>query len=111
MAAAYIWSTVSFRCCRTGCRTGSVRLNPQVDRLDDVLRDGIRLRTLKRVSHDIFTSVIRTKERMTYTNVRKILTDEGSGSYGALRDLVDTFKLMEELAMRLRSQTDEARGD
>lgn len=51
---------------------GICSLNPKVDRLTmscemELDADG------NVVSHDIFTSVIKTTERMTYTNVRKIL--------------------------------------
>lgn len=82
---------------------GICSLNPQVDRLtlscemefDD---------HMKVVKHDIFTSVIRTKERMTYTNVRKILTEpeENPDLIERYKDLIDDFHLMEELAVRLR---------
>ena len=34
------------------------------------------MQDLKVVNHEIFTSVIKTSERMTYTNVRKLLTGE-----------------------------------
>ncbi|BBH23119.1 hypothetical protein Back11_44640 [Paenibacillus baekrokdamisoli] len=82
---------------------GICSLNPQVDRLTlscEMEFDGA---TLKRVRHDVFTSVIRTKERMTYTNVRKIVADKDPEVMERYAELVDTFNLMEELAMRLRS--------
>ncbi|WP_339279208.1 RNB domain-containing ribonuclease [Paenibacillus sp. FSL W8-1187] len=53
---------------------GICSLHPQVDRLTMSCEMEFDASTLKRVRHDIFTSVIRSKERMSYTNVRKILT-------------------------------------
>ena len=55
---------------------GICSLNPKVDRLTMSCEMEFDAKTLKRVRHDVFTSVIRTKERMTYTNVRKILRGE-----------------------------------
>lgn len=81
---------------------GICSLNPQVDRLTMSCEMEFDAKTLKRVRHDVFTSVIRTKERMTYTNVRKILQNEDPEVTERYAELVDTFKLMEELAMRLR---------
>ncbi|WP_219834943.1 ribonuclease R [Paenibacillus sp. R14(2021)] len=81
---------------------GICSLNPQVDRLTMSCEMEFDATTLKRVRHDVFTSVIRTKERMTYTNVRKILQNEDEEVTARYAELVDTFKLMEELAMRLR---------
>ncbi|MBJ6360816.1 ribonuclease R [Paenibacillus sp. GCM10012307] len=83
---------------------GICSLNPKVDRLTMSCEMEFDAKTLKRVRHDVFTSVIRTKERMTYTNVRKILLDEDEEVKERYADLADTFKLMEQLAMRLRSQ-------
>ncbi len=82
---------------------GICSLNPQVDRLTMSCEMEFDGATLKRVRHDVFTSVIRTKERMTYTNVRKIVADKDPEVMERYADLVDTFNLMEELAMRLRS--------
>jgi ribonuclease R len=82
---------------------GICSLNPQVDRLtlscEMVFDENVRL-----VSHEIYPSVIRTKERMTYTNVRKILVDQDPEVMERYRDLVDMFRLMEELAMKLRGR-------
>jgi ribonuclease R len=81
---------------------GICSLNPKVDRLtlSCVMEFDDKARLIK---HDIFTSVIRTVERMTYTNVRKILTEEDPELMERYRDLVDDFRLMEELAMKLRA--------
>ena len=80
---------------------GICSLNPQVDRFTLSCEMEFN-EQMKVVSHDIYTSVIRTKERMTYTNVRKILQEEDPEVTARYSDLVDTFKLMQELAMRLR---------
>ncbi|MBD0383953.1 ribonuclease R [Paenibacillus sedimenti] len=83
---------------------GICSLNPRVDRLtmscemefDDQLNV---------VRHDIFTSVIKTSERMTYTNVRKLLQGEAEPEIVERYEyLIDDFKLMEELAMKLRDR-------
>ncbi|OPA76364.1 ribonuclease R [Paenibacillus selenitireducens] len=82
---------------------GICSLNPQVDRL--TLSCEMEFDNhMKVVNHDIFTSVIKTKERMTYTNVRKILTEpeENPDLMERYKDLVDDFHLMQELATRLR---------
>ncbi|ANS76256.1 ribonuclease R [Paenibacillus yonginensis] len=82
---------------------GICSLNPKVDRFtlscDMEFDDQMRV-----VRHDIYTSVIRTKERMTYTNVRKILQEEDSEVTERYSDLVDTFKNMRDLALRLRNK-------
>ncbi|MBU5445360.1 ribonuclease R [Paenibacillus sp. MSJ-34] len=84
---------------------GICSLNPQVDRL--TLSCEMEFdEHMKVVRHDIFTSVIRTAERMTYSNVRKILTepDEHPELMDRYAGLVDDFKLMREMAMRLRKK-------
>ncbi|WP_374992095.1 ribonuclease R [Paenibacillus sp. LHD-38] len=87
---------------------GICSLNPKVDRLTLSCEMEFDAETLKRVRHDVFTSVIRTKERMTYTNVKKILTANEEEPQTELKeryaDLLDMFGLMEDLAMRLRSK-------
>lgn len=83
---------------------GICSLNPQADRLTMSCEMEFDPRTLKRVRHEIFTSVIRTTERMTYTNVRKILLDEDPEVTARYAALVDQFRLMEELAMGLRAK-------
>lgn len=83
---------------------GICSLNPQVDRLTmscEMEFDS----SLNVVRHDIFTSVIKTSERMTYSNVRKLLTGEADEELVAKYDyLMDDFRLMEELAMKLRNR-------
>ena len=88
---------------------GICSLNPNEDRLTktacmeindkgEVIRSGF------------FDSVIRSHERMTYTAVRRILVDKDSECFERYRDLVDQFKLMEELAL-LINETRRARGN
>ncbi|WPP41533.1 ribonuclease R [Paenibacillus hunanensis] len=80
---------------------GICSLNPQVDRL--TLSCEMEFdENMKVVQHDIFTSVIKTKERMTYKNVRRILEDEDPELMERYAPLIDDFKLMRELAMKLR---------
>lgn len=57
-----------------------------------------------------FDSVIRSHARMTYTEVRRILVDNDAECLERYRDLVDGFKLMEELA-RLIFANRKARGN
>lgn len=82
---------------------GICSLNPEVDRL--TLSCEMEFNDqMKVVSHDVFTSVIRTKERMTYNNVRKILVDEDPELIERYSDLVEDFRLMRELALKLRDR-------
>lgn len=82
---------------------GICSLNPQVDRLTMSCEMEIDPNG-NVVKHDIFTSIIKTTERMTYTNVRKILNEEEPELLERYAGLVDDFRLMEELAMKLRSR-------
>lgn len=84
---------------------GICSLNPQVDRL--TLSCEMEFdEHMKVVRHDIFTSVIRTTERMTYSNVRKILTepDEHPELMERYAGLIEDFRLMREMALRLRKK-------
>jgi ribonuclease R len=81
---------------------GICSLNPQVDRLTMSCEMEID-ENARVVRHDVFTSVIKTTERMTYTNVRKILMDEDPELMERYKNLVADFQLMEELAMKLRA--------
>lgn len=84
---------------------GICSLNPQVDRLTMSCEMEISPKG-EVVKHDIFTSVINTAERMTYTNVRKLLTDPDSEPelVEKYSHLLEDFRLMEELAMKLRTR-------
>jgi ribonuclease R len=57
-----------------------------------------------------FNSVIRSQERMTYTDVRRILVDRDKDCTERYHPLVDQFKLMEELALLLYERR-RARGN
>ncbi|WP_333887757.1 ribonuclease R [Clostridium sp.] len=81
---------------------GICSLNPDTDRLTlscFMKIDG----NGKVIEHNIVESVIRSNERMTYTDVTKILQghQETIEKYGKL---VDTFKLMEELCIILNKK-------
>ncbi len=75
---------------------GICSLNPKVDRLTLTCFMEID-KTGKVVDHTITESIIRTNERMTYTDVTKILRDNDEELIKRYDYLVDTFKLMEEL--------------
>lgn len=82
---------------------GICSLNPKVDRLTlscfmEIDKSG------KVVDHRITESIIKTNERMTYTNVTKILRDEDPEVIERYGYLVDTFKLMEELCQVLNKK-------
>jgi len=78
-------------------------LNPNVDRLAmtcmmDIDNAG------KVISHEIFESIIKTNERMTYTDVSKILKQNDPELIDRYADLIDDFKMMEELCNILRKK-------
>ncbi|WP_132746929.1 ribonuclease R [Scopulibacillus darangshiensis] len=76
---------------------GICSLNPKVDRLT-ISCEMEMTPSGKVVNHDIFPSVIRTTERMTYTNVRKILLKEDDEVLERYKDLLPFFDQMGELA-------------
>ncbi|WP_207953127.1 ribonuclease R [Paenibacillus agricola] len=83
---------------------GICSLNPQVDRLTMSCEMEFD-ENAKVVRHDVFTSVIKTSERMTYSNVKKLLSDEPEPELlERYAYLMDDFKLMEELAGKLRNR-------
>lgn len=80
---------------------GICSLNPKVDRL--TLSCEMEFDSHgNRVSYDIFPSVIRTAERMTYADVNRILADEDPELIQKYQDLVPLFKTMAELSDILR---------
>ncbi|CAI6072458.1 Ribonuclease R [Cohnella sp. JJ-181] len=81
---------------------GICSLNPKVDRLTMSCEMEFEAGTMKRVRHDVFTSVIKTTERMSYNSVRKILVDEDPEQMERYAPLVETFRTMRELALALR---------
>lgn len=82
---------------------GICSLNPKVDRLTlscemEVDPNG------QVVHHEIFQSVIRTTERMTYSDVNKILVDQDAELRQKYEPLVPMFETMAELASILRNK-------
>jgi len=82
---------------------GICSLNPHVDRLT-LSCEMIIDRNGHVVEHEIFQSVIKTTERMTYSDVNKILVDEDKDLIERYEPLVPMFKDMEELAEVLRNK-------
>ena len=75
---------------------GICSLNPKVPRLTmscemEITTEG------QVIKHDIFSSVIQTTERMTYTTVNEILEEENSETIHKYESLVPMFKEMGEL--------------
>ena len=82
---------------------GICSLNPKVDRLTlscemEIDSDG------EVVNHEIFQSVIKTTERMTYADVNAILTEQDEELHKRYEPLIPMFQLMEELAEALRGK-------
>ncbi len=82
---------------------GICSLNPKVDRLVlscdmEINSEGVV------VNHEIFQSVIKTTERMTYFDVNKILVDKDEETRTRYESLVPMFEQMEELAQILREK-------
>ncbi|MEA4848305.1 MAG: VacB/RNase II family 3'-5' exoribonuclease, partial [Clostridiaceae bacterium] len=82
---------------------GICSLNPQIERLT-LSCDMVIDKKGKVKKYEIYESVIKTKERMTYENVNKILAGSDpmlSERYGYL---MDTFRQMEELMQILNKK-------
>jgi len=82
---------------------GICSLNPKVDRLAlscfmEIDKEG------KVLDHKIFESVIKTNERMTYTDVTKILKDKDEETIKKYEYLYEDFKAMEELEQILHNK-------
>ncbi|UXH43543.1 ribonuclease R [Rossellomorea vietnamensis] len=82
---------------------GICSLNPKVDRLTlscdmEISPEG------DVVKHEIFQSVIKTTERMTYSDVNKILVDKDEELRTKYEPLVPMFEEMEDLAQVLRTK-------
>lgn len=82
---------------------GICSLNPKGDRLTlscemEISPEG------EVVSHEIFQSVIKTTERMTYADVNSILHDKDEELRAKYEGLVPMFERMEELAAILRKK-------
>jgi ribonuclease R len=83
---------------------GICSLNPQVDRLAMTCDMEIDITTGRAVDYEIYPSVIRTNERMTYTAIKKILVDEDPELIARYEPLIDDFRLMGQLAAVLREK-------
>lgn len=82
---------------------GICSLNPQVDRL--TLGCEMEINTKGEVvNHEIFQSVIKTNERMTYHDVNKILVDHDEEVRKRYKPIVPMFENMEKLAGILRDK-------
>ena len=82
---------------------GICSLNPRVDRL--ALSCFMIIDSKGKVlDHEIMESVIRTNERMTYTDVTKILRDNDEELINRYADVVDDFRAMEELCKILNEK-------
>lgn len=82
---------------------GICSLNPKVDRLTlscEMIVDEYG----KVIEHDIFQSVIRTTERMTYSDVNKILVDKDEQLRAKYKHIVPMLTVMEELSSILRKK-------
>ncbi|WP_353854557.1 ribonuclease R [Bacillus sp. Bos-x628] len=82
---------------------GICSLNPKVDRLT-LSCEMVIDRNGKVVKHEIFQSVIKTTERMTYSDVNKILVDQDQELMNKYESLVPMFQEMEKLAEILRDK-------
>lgn len=85
---------------------GICSLNPKVDRL--TLSCVMEFNPVgKLVRYEIFPSVIRTTERMTYEAVNRILVDEDVETMERYKELVPIFQRMAELSGILRRAREE----
>ncbi|MCM3655000.1 ribonuclease R [Metabacillus litoralis] len=82
---------------------GICSLNPKVDRLTLSCEMEVD-ETGTVVKHEIFQSVIKTTERMTYTDVKKILEDRDEALLQKYEKLVPMFEQMGDLAQILRTK-------
>ena len=82
---------------------GICSLNPKVDRLTLSCIMTIDKKG-KVLDHSIHEGIIRTNERMTYSDVTKILVDKDEELIKKYDYLYEDFKAMEELAMILRGR-------
>ncbi|MFS0559704.1 ribonuclease R [Terribacillus sp. 179-K 1B1 HS] len=82
---------------------GICSLNPQVDRL--TLTCDMQITPQGEVvEHEIYQSVIKTNERMTYSDVNRILLEDDQELKARYSELVPMFQQMEDLAAILRKK-------
>ncbi len=82
---------------------GICSLNPDEDRLTKTACMVIDARG-EVIESRFFDSVIRSHARMTYTDVRRILVDRDEACVARYNNLVEQFRLMEELALLLHER-------
>jgi ribonuclease R len=88
---------------------GICSLNPEEDRLTKTVL--LEINDKGEIQHaEIFDAVIRSRARMTYTSVRRILVDRDKESIRRYADQVDHLKHMEELTLLLW-ETRRSRGN
>lgn len=85
---------------------GVCSLNPNTDRLTLSIEMEID-NSGKVLSHEIFNSVINSKERMTYTDVSDILENQDEELIKKYRHIYQELLLMQELAEILNNNRDE----
>ena len=88
---------------------GICSLNPNEDRLTKTACIEFNAKG-EVIRSRFFNSVIRSHERMTYTDVRRILVDKDPQCLERYRNLIGEFKLMEELALLIYASR-KARGN
>jgi ribonuclease R len=88
---------------------GICSLNPHEDRLTKTVCIEFDAKG-KVLRSRFFNSIICSQERMTYTNVRRIIVDRDPEVLGRYRNLTGEFELMEELARLIFDQR-KARGN
>ncbi|MBZ9633316.1 ribonuclease R [Clostridium sp. FP1] len=82
---------------------GVCSLNPKVDRL--ALSCFMEIdKTGKTIDHEIVETIIKTNERMTYTDVTKILRDKDAETMEKYDYLYEDFKYMEDLCAILNKK-------
>jgi ribonuclease R len=88
---------------------GICSLNPREDRLTKTACIEYNSRG-EVIGSRFFNSVIRSRERMTYTDVRRILVDRDPATIERYADLAPQFALMEELTLLIFEKR-KARGN
>jgi ribonuclease R len=84
--------------------TGLCSLNPHVDRLVQSCLMEVDRRSGAVVRHELHDGVIRSRERMTYTDVNAIVTDRNAAVMERYHELIPLFERMHELFQILHAQ-------
>lgn len=83
---------------------GICSLNPYEDRLTLTVEMDVDLTNGKVKRHDIYQSVIRSVERLTYQEVKRMLVDHDDELCTKYHELVSDLELMKELCLIFRTQ-------